>query len=140
MTKSLSFKKTSLALAVALSLPLISAQATDSYKAQDVVVTASRVEQDLMDVNMSVSVITQEDIKRSNAQTVGDLLNMIPGVRVNSDGGQGMKRIKIRGEDSFRTVVMIDGQRISGASLNSVGLNRSRFSDLQVPAPLVCIL
>lgn len=27
-----------------------------------------------------------------------------------------------------------------GASLNSVGLNRSRFSDLQVPAPLVCIL
>ena len=66
MTKSLSFKKTSLALAVALSLPVISAQATDSYKAQDVVVTASRVEQDLMDVNMSVSVITQEDIKRSN--------------------------------------------------------------------------
>lgn len=113
MTKSLSFKKTSLALAVALSLPVISAQATDSYKAQDVVVTASRVEQDLMDVNMSVSVITQEDIKRSNAQTVGDLLDMIPGVRVNSDGGQGMKRIKIRGEDSFRTVVMIDGQRIS---------------------------
>ena len=113
MTKSLSFKKTSLALAVALSLPLISAQAAENYKAQDVVVTASRVEQDLMDVNMSVSVITQEDIKRSNAQTVGDLLDMIPGVRVNSDGGQGMKRIKIRGEGSFRTVVMIDGQRIS---------------------------
>ena len=29
---------------------------------------------------------------------------------------------------------------LGGASLNSVGLNRSRFSDLQVPAPLVCIL
>ena len=46
MTKSLSFKKTSLALAVALSLPVISAQAAESYKAEDVVVTASRVEQD----------------------------------------------------------------------------------------------
>ena len=58
MTKSLSFKKSYLALAVALSLPLISAQATESYKAQDVVVTASRVEQQLADVNMSVSVLS----------------------------------------------------------------------------------
>ena len=113
MTKSLSFKKTSLALAVALSLPVISAQAAESYKAEDVVVTASRVEQDLMDVNMAVSVITQEEIKKSGAQTIGDLLNMVPGVRVNPDGGQGMKRVKIRGEDSFRTLVMIDGQKIS---------------------------
>ena len=29
---------------------------------------------------------------------------------------------------------------IFGASLNSVGLNRSRFSDLQVSTPLICIL
>ena len=34
----------------------------------------------------------------------------------------------------------LDIDQIVGASLNSVGLNRSRFSDLQVPAPLVCIL
>ena len=40
MTKSLSFKKTSLALAVALSLPVISVQDAESYQAQDVVVNA----------------------------------------------------------------------------------------------------
>lgn len=115
MTKSLSFKKTSLALAVALSLPVISAQAAESYKAQDVVVTASRVEQQLADVNMSVSVITSEEIeKNSGAKTIADLLEgVVPGIRVNNDGGQGIDRIKIRGEDSFRTVVMIDGQRIT---------------------------
>ena len=56
MTNSLSFKKTTLALAVALSLPVISAHATDNYKAQDVVVTASRVEQQLADVNMLLAV------------------------------------------------------------------------------------
>lgn len=115
MTKSLSFKKTSLALAVALSLPLISAQAAESYKAEDVVVTASRVEQQLADVNMSVSVITSEEIEQnSGAKTIADLLEgVVPGIRVNNDGGQGIDRIKIRGEDSFRTVVMIDGQRIT---------------------------
>lgn len=115
MTKSLSFKKTSLTLAVALSLPLISAQAAESYKAQDVVVTASRVEQQLADVNMSVSVITSEEIEQNaGAKTIADLLEgAVPGIRVNNDGGQGIDRIKIRGEDSFRTVVMIDGQRIT---------------------------
>lgn len=115
MTKSLSFKKTSLALAVALSLPVISVQATESYKAQDVVVTASRVEQQLADVNMSVSVITSEDIaEMSGAKTIADLLeSKVPGIQVKNDGGQGIDRIKIRGEDAFRTLVMIDGQRIS---------------------------
>ena len=105
MTKSLSFKKTSLALAVALSLPLISAQAAENYKAQDVVVTASRVEQQLADVNMSVSVITNEEIEQNaGAKTIADLLEgVVPGIRVNNDGGQGIDRIKIRGEDSFRT-------------------------------------
>lgn len=115
MTKSLSFKKTSLALAVALSLPVINVQAVESYKAQDVVVTASRVEQQLADVNMSVSVITSEDIaEMSGAKTIADLLeSKVPGIQVKNDGGQGIDRIKIRGEDAFRTLVMIDGQRIS---------------------------
>ena len=35
------------------------------------------------------------------------------GVRINNDGGQGIKRAKIRGEDAFRSLVMIDGQKIS---------------------------
>lgn len=115
MTKSLSFKKTSLALAVALSLPVISVQATESYKAQDVIVTASRVEQQLADVNMSVSVIASDDIaEMSGAKTIADLLeSKVPGIQVKNDGGQGIDRIKIRGEDAFRTLVMIDGQRIS---------------------------
>ena len=115
MTKSLSFKKTSLALAVALSLPVISAQAAESYKAEDVVVTASRVEQQLADVNMSVSVITNDQIEKNvGAQTIGDLLeSSVPGVRIANDGAQGIDRVQIRGEDSFRTVVMIDGQRLA---------------------------
>lgn len=100
---------------MALSLPVINVQAVESYKAQDVVVTASRVEQQLADVNMSVSVITSEDIaEMSGAKTIADLLeSKVPGIQVKNDGGQGIDRIKIRGEDAFRTLVMIDGQRIS---------------------------
>lgn len=89
------------------------AQAAETATTEDVKVTASRVERELMDVNMSVSVITAEDIARSEARTVGDLLQDIPGVEINNDGSQGMKRICIRGENAFRTLVMIDGQKIA---------------------------
>ena len=102
-------------LASAFSAALFSmstAQAAD-VTTEDVKVTASRVEQELMDVNMSVSVITADDIAHSEARTIGDLLKDVPGVQINSDGGQGMKRAQIRGEDSFRTLVMIDGQKIA---------------------------
>lgn len=91
----------------------LSAQAQETLRTEEVRVTASRVEQELLDVPMSVSVMTKEQIERSSAKTVGDLLKNVPGVRVMNDGSQGMKRIQIRGEDAFRTVVMIDGQRIT---------------------------
>lgn len=102
-------------LASALSAAILSmgtAQAAD-VTTEDVKVTASRVEKELMDVNMSVSVVTAEEIARSEARTIGELLKDIPGVRINNDGGQGIKRVGIRGENAFHTLVMIDGQKIA---------------------------
>ncbi len=105
------FEKTLLASAiVAAFAPAVIAE---ELQTQSVKVTASRVERELMDVNMSVSVITKEDIKRSGARTVGEILQNVPGVRINNDGGQGIKRAMIRGNDAFQTLVLIDGQKIS---------------------------
>lgn len=106
-------KLAAVAVLAAFSGLALQVQAQEAVELDEVKVTAGRVEQELMDVNMSVSVITQEEIRRSSARNVGELLEDIPGVRINNDGGQGMKRIKIRGEDAFRTLVMIDGQKVS---------------------------
>lgn len=106
----------------AISTAVISAFAVSVASAQEVTaleqtepvkVTASRVEQELMDVNMSVSVITEDQIRHSGARNIGELLKDVPGVRVKNDGSQGMKRISIRGENAFRTLVLIDGQKVS---------------------------
>jgi hemoglobin/transferrin/lactoferrin receptor protein len=100
-----------------IALAAVFAQGFDAHaeeaKSDTVTVTASRVEQDLQDVNMSVSVITADQIKHSSAKSVGEILEDVPGVRINNDGGQGIKRVSIRGEDAFRTLVMIDGQKIA---------------------------
>lgn len=104
------FEKTLLASAIVAFAPAVVAE---ELQTQSVKVTASRVERELMDVNMSVSVITKEDIKRQGARTVGEILQNVPGVRINNDGGQGIKRAMIRGNDAFQTLVLIDGQKIS---------------------------
>ena len=106
----------------AISTAVISAFAVSVASAQEVTaleqtepvkVTASRVEQELMDVNMSVSVITEDQIKHSNARNIGELLETIPGVRIQNDGSQCMKRVSIRGENAFRTLILIDGQKVA---------------------------
>lgn len=112
------FTPNPLVAALALSFATLSsgsAYAMETLNAQDVVVTASRVEKALADVNMSVSVIDRETIERNaQAKTIADLLeSTVPGIRIQNDGGQGIDRVSIRGEDAFRTVVMVDGQRIS---------------------------
>lgn len=106
-------KLAAVAVVAAFSSFALQVQAQETVELDEVKVTAGRVEQELMDVNMSVSVITQEEIRHSKARNIGELLENVAGVRIMNDGSQGMKRVQIRGEDAFRTVVMIDGQRIS---------------------------
>ena len=101
------------AAAVTLALSAGAVSAEDVVQTETVHVTASRVEQELLDVPMSVSVMTSEDIERESGKTVADYLDSIPGVEVQNDGSQGLKRIQIRGESTFRTLVMIDGQKVS---------------------------
>lgn len=78
----------------------------------EVVVSATKVDKGLLDVPASVGVVTEEDIKKGGARTVGDALKDIPGVELTSDGTQGLKRITIRGEKTSGTLILIDGQRI----------------------------
>lgn len=86
--------------------------AQEHIETNAVKVTATKVEKELLEVPASVSIITEDDIKKSSARTVGELLQDIPGVQVVNSGGQGLKRISLRGEGVNRTLVLIDGQQI----------------------------
>ena len=113
MMKKLTWKGLSAFLLACALLPAPYAGAAETVKAGDVYVTATRVERELQQVPMSLTVMTAEDVKNSGARTVGELLQDVPGVQIQNDGSQGLKRVSIRGEDAFRTLVLIDGQKIS---------------------------
>jgi len=82
-------------------------------RAKDVVITATRTEQELRDVPSTVSVISEEKIKEAPASTIADLLQDVPGVEVFDQSVPGAKRVQIRGESGARVLILIDGQKIS---------------------------
>ena len=77
------------------------------------VVSATRTETSVMESPVSVSVMGEREIKRSNAASIADVLRDIPGVSIDESSIPGMKRIKIRGEEARRGAVLIDGQEIT---------------------------
>jgi hemoglobin/transferrin/lactoferrin receptor protein len=82
-------------------------------KLETLVVSGSRTEKILLDVPASISVITQQEIQRSGAEQVGELLRDIPGVSITDTSVAGAKRVRIRGEIGTNVLILIDGQEIS---------------------------
>lgn len=134
----------SFCMAAILSSSFLSqyAYANDSIESETVYVTTSRVEQDLMSVPNSVSVVTYEDIQKNPATTIADLLQDIPGVEV-FEGAPGLKRVSIRGESASRTLILVDGQKIadqksmSGAPILVDPANVERIEIIRGPASVL---
>lgn len=91
-----------------------------------IVVTATRTETPLEEVSTSVSVITEEEIRQQQAETVAEVLRGVPGVEVVQNGSRGTTTsVFIRGAESDQTLVLIDGVEVNSATLGSFS-----FSDL----------
>jgi len=92
------------------------AQAQDAI-VPEITITAVRAEQALQRTGSAVSVIGPEEIARSGARSVEDLLRQAPGVGVNSSGGPGqVQTVLLRGAEARHTLVLIDGVRMNDPS------------------------
>lgn len=81
---------------------------------QPVVVTPSRSEQALPDALAPVTLISREDIERSQARSLPDLLARQPGLQMTRTGGPGSQTsIWARGAGSSGVLVLVDGMRLN---------------------------
>jgi len=91
-------------------------------KLEEIIVTSSRIPMPLREIGTSVSVITEEEISRLGFNSLYDILRTQPGVAVSNTGGAGSPTsLKIRGEEGFRTLMLLDGIDISDTSSPQVG-------------------
>jgi vitamin B12 transporter len=89
---------------------------------EEVIVTSSRIEMPLRQVGTSVSVISAEEIQQRGFNSLFDVLRSQPAIGVSNAGGAGkITSLRIRGEEGYRTRVLIDGIDLADASAPQIG-------------------
>ncbi|NND45953.1 MAG: TonB-dependent receptor [Xanthomonadales bacterium] len=107
----------SLVLAGVLTRPAVANPEEPAIELEPIQVrTASRTTETTSDALASVSVISAEDIRRSAARDLSDLLRLEAGIDVVRTGGPGQQTsVFMRGANSNHALVLIDGIRVSSA-------------------------
>ncbi|HXG68565.1 MAG TPA: TonB-dependent receptor, partial [Blastocatellia bacterium] len=77
-------------------------------------VTATRAESLAADTPVPVSVIERAEIERRTLTTIGDLFRRLPGTSTVNEGPFQV-RPRIRGLDSNRVLILVDGERLNNA-------------------------
>ncbi len=88
---------------------------------QEIVITSSRIETPLRQIGTSVSVMTADEIAARGSSSLLDILRAMPSVSVGNSGGAGqISNLRIRGEEGYRTLTLLDGMKLSDPSVTQV--------------------
>ena len=94
-------------------------------QAGEVVVAATRIPQTARDVGVSVSVVPREALDEMNAQNVGQVLDRVADVRMDTYGSMGARSdISMRGSSANQVYVMVDGRPVNLPSLGMADLSQ----------------
>ncbi|WP_045769474.1 TonB-dependent receptor [Xanthomonas albilineans] len=93
-------------------------------------VTGSLVRRVDVETASPVAVVDRQQIQQSGKQTLGDLLQALPGIagdatnpQVNNGGGDGASTVSLRGLGDQRTLLLVDGHRVLNNDVNSIPAN-----------------
>jgi len=81
------------------------------------IVSANKTTQSIQNTTSNVTVITSEDIEENGYQTVAQAINTVAGISVTNSGGLGQQTsFFVRGADSGKVLVLLDGMRLNDPS------------------------
>jgi vitamin B12 transporter len=107
-----------------VALATITAPTRAQEQGEPIIITATKIATPLREIGSSVSLLTKTDLDRLGDAFAVDALRTLPGVAVSQNGGPGgLASIRIRGEEAYRTLVLIDGIRVSDAAAPQVASN-----------------
>ena len=81
------------------------------------IVSATKTTQSIQNTTSNVAVITAEEIEEKGYQTVAQAINTVAGISVTNSGGLGQQTsFFVRGADSGKVLVLLDGMRLNDPS------------------------
>ena len=100
----------------------------------EVIVVGTRTKGMLKTNPHSVTVVSGKKIDRTPVSSVAELLQDSPGVEVTDANSAGTRRVRIRGEDSRRVTILIDGQELTDHSTYGTPIleNNSNIERIEV--------
>jgi len=102
------------------------------YQIPEVEVFGERIISDLFDATADFEIIGEEEIRRGGYQSVGEVVQEIAGVFIQSTGATNSQQtISIRGSKTSHVMVVIDGVRVSKPHGGAVDLSLIPFSSIQ---------
>lgn len=124
-------RKQQCAVVMGLVLAMCGSAAAEEVFTQmkEVVVTATRDEIPIEQVGSSITVVTAKEIELQQKQTVADVLRMVPGLDVATNGSFGVTSVYMRGAKAEHTLVLMDGVEMNDPSHPNGGYN---FANLTV--------
>ena len=95
----------------------------DVSELDPVVVTATRTAETADETLAPVSVVTREDIERTQARSTVDLLRGLPGVALSNAGGPGrVTDLYLRGTNANQVLFLVDGIKVGSATTGQTEL------------------
>lgn len=88
---------------------------------QEIVVTSNRIPVPLRQIGTSVTVLDEFDMESHGNISLSDILRQMPAIGSSNTGGPGKPTsVRIRGEEGFRTLTLLDGIRILDPSTTQI--------------------
>lgn len=105
---------------------------SDNSDLPQIVVTATKTANTVDETLAPVTIITREDIQRSQANSVMELLMNTPGIDFTSSGGLGSRQgIHMRGTNSSHVLVLIDGVTVGSSTTGTTSFQYLPISQIK---------
>lgn len=106
-----------------MSLSVQASTDTVESELETMTVTANRSASNINESLATQVVITRADIERIQPKSVLDILATVSGIDISTNGGRGQNSsVYMRGANASHTLVLLNGVRISSASLGSTNV------------------
>ncbi len=83
----------------------------------EITITANRTPTAIQRTGSAITVVSSEEIRKTNPGSLVDALRYVPGLDISETGGPGgSSSIRLRGANAGQTLVLVDGIRVNDAS------------------------
>ena len=117
-----------------LCLAAASVQAQDAPEPpslKPMVITATRTEREIDETPVRTEVVTREEIERTNASTLKQALENVPGLQMREVLGKSGYELSLQGLTADQVLVLIDGLPITASTSSTVDLSQYLLDDVE---------